>query len=243
MQVLGIDIGGSGIKGAPVDISTGEMLTERHRIKTPNSGKPKPVAEVVAEIAEYFNWQGPIGCGFPAAIQHGIVRTASNVHKKWIGMDAAALFSATTGCPTTVINDADAAGLAEMKFGAGEGKMGVVLLITLGTGIGTALFTDGYLMPNTELGHIEIAGMEAEKMASSFVRENENLSWPEWSSRVDTYLDVMEQLLWPDLIIVGGGISKDHEKFIPLLTVKAEVIPAEMRNNAGIIGAALAAAN
>jgi polyphosphate glucokinase len=241
MQVLGIDIGGSGIKGAPVDVSTGEMLTERYRIKTPKSGKPKPMAEIVAEIASHFDWQGPIGCGFPAAIQHGIVRTAANVSKKWIGKNASELFSQTTGCPVVVINDADAAGLAEMQFGAGQGRDGVVLLITLGTGIGTALFSDGYLMPNTELGHIEIGGIEAEKMASSFVRENENLTWPQWASRVDTYLDTMEQLLWPDLIIIGGGISKDHKEFLPLLTVEAEVIPAEMRNNAGIIGAALAA--
>jgi polyphosphate glucokinase len=241
MQILGIDIGGSGIKGAPVDVLTGEMLTERYRIKTPKSGKPKPMAETVAEIARYFDWRGPIGCGFPAAIQHGIVRTAANVSKKWIGQNASELFSQTTGCSAVVINDADAAGLAEMQFGAGQGRDGVVLLITLGTGIGTALFSDGYLMPNTELGHIEIAGVEAEKMASSFVRENENLSWPQWASRVDTYLDTMEQLLWPDLIIVGGGISKDHKEFLPLLTVEAEVIPAEMRNNAGIIGAALAA--
>ena len=243
MHVLGIDIGGSGIKGAPVDIKKGEMLTERFRIKTPKSGKPKPMAEVVAEIAQHFDWQGPIGCGFPAAIQHGVVRTAANVSKKWIGKNASQLFSETTGCLTVVINDADAAGLAEMRFGAGQGREGVVLLITLGTGIGTALFSDGKLMPNTELGHIEIAGVEAEKMASSFVRENENLTWPQWAERVDTYLDVMEQLFWPDLIIVGGGISKDHKKFLPLLSVEAEVIPAQMRNNAGIVGAALAASN
>lgn len=240
MQVLGIDIGGSGIKGAPVDIKKGKMLTKRYRIKTPKSGKPKPMAEVVAEIARHFDWQGPIGCGFPAAIQHGTVRTASNVHQKWIGTDAAKLFTKTTGCPTNVINDADAAGLAEMKFGAGKKKLGVVLLITLGTGVGTAIFTNRQLLPNTELGHIEIGGKEAEDFASVAVYENEGLSWKTWASRLDTYLHTMEQLLWPDLIIVGGGISKNHDKFLPLLTVEAKVIPAQMRNNAGIIGAALA---
>ncbi len=240
MQVLGIDIGGSGIKGAPVDVKMGVMLTERYRIKTPKSGKPKPMAKIVAEIAQHYNWQGPIGCGFPAAVQQGIVRTASNVHDNWIGTHAANLISKTTGCPTKVINDADAAGLAEMKFGAGKGKQGVVLLITLGTGIGTAIFTEGQLLPNTELGHIEIECIEAEKMASVAIFENEGLSWEDWADRLDTYLHKMVGLLWPDLIIVGGGISKRHKNFLPLLTVDVEIIPAEMRNNAGIIGAALA---
>jgi len=240
MQVLGIDIGGSGIKGAPVDVKMGVMLTERYRIKTPKSGKPKPMAKIVAEIAQHYNWQGPIGCGFPAAVQQGIVRTASNVHDNWIGTHAANLISKTTGCPTKVINDADAAGLAEMKFGAGKGKQGVVLLINLGTGIGTAIFTEGQLLPNTELGHIEIECIEAEKMASVAIFENEGLSWEDWADRLDTYLHKMVGLLWPDLIIVGGGISKRHKNFLPLLTVDVEIIPAEMRNNAGIIGAALA---
>lgn len=240
MQVLGIDIGGSGIKGAPVDVKKGVMLTERFRIKTPKSGKPKPMAKVVAEIAQHFDWQGPIGCGFPAAVQQGVVRTAANVHDKWIGTDAVKLITKTTGCPTKVINDADAAGLAEMKFGAGKSRKGVVLLITLGTGIGTAIFTEGQLLPNTELGHIEIEGIEAEKMASVAIFENEDLSWKNWAGRLDTYLHRMVELLWPDLIIVGGGISKQHDKFLPLLTVDVPIIPAQMRNNAGIIGAALA---
>lgn len=242
MEVLGIDIGGSGIKGAPVDVKKGVMLAERYRIKTPKSAKPKPMAKVVAEIARHFDWQGPIGCGFPAAVQQGVVRTAANVHDKWIGTNAANLISKTTGCPTKVINDADAAGLAEMKFGAGKGKKGVVLLITLGTGIGTAIFTEGQLLPNTELGHIEIECIEAEKMASVAIFENQGLSWENWASRLDTYLHRMVELLWPDLIIVGGGISKQHKNFLPLLTVDIPIIPAQMRNNAGIIGAALAGA-
>ena len=240
MQVLGIDIGGSGIKGAPVDIGKGVMLTERYRIPTPQPAKPKPVAKTVAEIAKYFNWNGSIGCGFPAAVQHGITRTASNVDKKWIGTDASALFSKATGCPVNVINDADAAGLAEMAFGAGKGRKGVVLLVTIGTGLGTSLFTDGVLLPNTELGHIEINCEDAELMASDAARQRDDLSWKKWGKRLDTYLDRMEKLLWPDLIILGGGVSKKHKKFMPYLTVQAEIVTAQTFNEAGIIGAALA---
>ena len=240
MQVLGIDIGGSGIKGAPVDIGKGVMLTERYRIPTPQPAKPKPVAKTVAEIAKYFNWNGSIGCGFPAAVQHGITRTASNVDKKWIGTDASALFSKATGCPVNVINDADAAGLAEMAFGAGKGRKGVVLLVTIGTGLGTSLFTDGVLLPNTELGHIEINCEDAELMASDAARQRYDLSWKKWGKRLDTYLDRMEKLLWPDLIILGGGVSKKHKKFMPYLTVQAEIVTAQTFNEAGIIGAALA---
>ncbi len=239
MQVLGIDIGGSGIKGAPVDIQKGEMLTERYRIPTPRPAKPKPVAMTVAEIAKYFDWQGPIGCGFPAVVQQGITRTAANVHDKWIGTNAAALFSEATGCPVTVINDADAAGLAEMAFGAGKGRKGVVLLVTIGTGLGTSLFTDGMLLPNTELGHIEIDGEDAELLASDAARKRNDLSWKQWGKRLDIYLIRMEQLVWPDLIILGGGVSKKHPKFLPHLTVQAEIVIAETFNEAGIIGAAL----
>ena len=240
MLVLGIDIGGSGIKGAPVDVEKGVMLTERYRIPTPQPAKPKPVAKTVAEIAQYFEWDGPIGCGFPAAVQHGITRTASNVDNKWIGTNAAALFSKATGCQVKVINDADAAGLAEMAFGAGKGRKGVVLLVTIGTGLGTSLFTDGVLLPNTELGHIEIDCEDAELMASDAARQRDELSWKKWGKRLDTYLDRMEQLLWPDLIILGGGVSKKHEKFMPYLTVQAEIVTAQTFNEAGIIGAALA---
>ncbi|MBL6966712.1 MAG: ROK family protein [Anaerolineales bacterium] len=241
MKILGIDIGGSGIKGAPVNTKKGEMLTERYRIETPQPASPQPVADTVAEIARHFDWQGPIGCGFPAAIQHGVVRTASNIDDAWIEINAAQLFSQTTNSLVNVINDADAAGLAEMSFGAGRGRNGVVLLITLGTGLGTSVFTDGVLLPNTELGHIEIRGKAAEKRASDAIRQEKQLSWAKWAKRLDEYLITMEKLLWPDLIILGGGISKHHAKFLPHITVKTEVVPAQLRNEAGIIGAALAA--
>ncbi len=240
MQVLGIDIGGSGIKGAPVNIETGEMLTERFRIPTPQPAKPKPVAETVAEIAKHFEWTGAIGCGFPAVVQKGITRSAANVHKKWIGTNAAELFSEATGCPVRVLNDADAAGLAEMAFGAGKERQGVVLLITIGTGLGTSIFTDGVLLPNTEMGHIEIDCKDAELLASDAARERKDLSWKKWGKELNKYLTRMEALVWPDLIILGGGVSKKHEKFMPYLNVQAEIVIAETYNHAGIIGAALA---
>jgi polyphosphate glucokinase len=241
MEILGIDIGGSGIKGAPVDTGTGEMLTERIRIPTPDAGKPKDVAEVVAELARRFEWQGPIGCGFPAVIRGGVALTAANIDPKWIDTNAASLFSQATGCPVRVINDADAAGLAEMTFGAGRARMGTVLLCTLGTGIGTALFTDGRLLPNTELGHIKIRGKDAEHRAADSIRKEKDLSWKKWAKRLDEYLLEMERLFWPELIILGGGVIKEHENFLPRLTVKAEVLPAQLLNDAGIVGAALAA--
>jgi polyphosphate glucokinase len=240
MQVLGIDIGGSGIKGAPVDVEKGIMLAERYRIPTPELAKPKPVAKAVGEIAKYFEWDGPIGCGFPAVVQHGITRTAANVDDKWIGTNAAELFRQYSGCPVKVINDADAAGLAEMTFGAGQGRMGVVLLVTIGTGLGTSLFTDGILLPNTELGHIEIDCEDAELLTSDAARKRDELSWEEWAQRLDTYLYRLEKLVWPDLIILGGGVSRKHEKFASHLNVQAEIVIAEAFNEAGIIGAALA---
>jgi polyphosphate glucokinase len=174
-------------------------------------------------------------------IQHGVARSAANIHKSWINTDAAKLFGKATGCPVTVVNDADAAGMAEMSFGAGQGRKGVVLLVTIGTGLGTSIFVDGYLLPNTEFGHIEIEGQDAELIASDAARKEHDLSWKNWASRLDTYLLCLEALLWPDLIILGGGVSKKHQKFIPRLTVQAEVVPAETLNEAGIIGAALAA--
>lgn len=241
-HILGIDIGGSGIKGAPVDLSTGALAAERHRILTPQPATPEAVADAVAEMARHFAWSGPIGCGFPAALQHGVARTAANVHRRWIGTDVAALFTAATGCATTVINDADAAGLAEMTFGAGRGRQGVVLMITVGTGLGTAIFTDGVLLPNTELGHIELRGREAERWASDAARRRKDLSWKKWSRRVGRYLLTLERLFWPDLFIIGGGVSKKHDRFLPRIRrVGAEVVPAELRNDAGMIGAALAA--
>ncbi len=242
MNILGIDIGGTGIKGAPVNVETGELLAPRHRIPTPQPSKPKAVAEVVGQIASHFAWQDPIGAGFPAVIQHGMARTAANIHKSWINSNAAELFSKATGCPVTVVNDADAAGLAEMTFGAGRRRNGVVLLVTIGTGLGTSVFVDGRLLPNTEFGHIEINCEDAELFASDAARKAHNLSWKKWATRLDTYLLRLEALLWPDLIILGGGVSKYHDKFIPLLTVQAEILPAETLNEAGIIGAALAAA-
>jgi polyphosphate glucokinase len=240
MNVLGIDVGGSGIKGAPVDTVKGEMLAPRFRIPTPNGARPKPVAKVVAEIAKHFDWEGPIGCGFPAAVQRGVARTAANIDQRWIGTDVAELFSKKSGCPITIINDADAAGLAEMEFGAGKGCGGVVLIVTIGTGLGTSLFTDGVLLPNTELGHIEIDCEDAELMASDAARKRDDLSWKKWAHRFNEYLTSLEKLVWPSLIILGGGASKKHDKFFNYLTVQAKVVPAATLNEAGIIGAALA---
>jgi len=241
MQALGIDIGGSGIKGAIVETETGKLLTPRLRIPTPKPSKPRPVAEVVAEIAQHFGWKGSIGCGFPSVVQNGVVRTAANIHRKWINTNAANLFEETTGCPVYVINDADAAGLAEMKFGAGNRRMGVVMLLTIGTGIGSALFTDGHLVVNTEFGHLQMNGKDAERNASDAARKREKLTWKEWSKRFDAYLHALHWLFWPDLFILGGGVSKDFEKFKPYLTVETEVVPAQFLNEAGIVGAALAA--
>jgi polyphosphate glucokinase len=241
MKILGIDIGGSGIKGAPVDISTGDLLEERYRIKTPKGAKPEPVAETVAKVANYFDWEGPIGIGFPAPIKARVAMMAANISKKWVGVNTDQLFSQATGCPCTTLNDADAAGLAEMEFGAGRGQPGTVIVLTLGTGIGSAIFHGGRLLPNTEFGHVEVDGYEAELRASDFARKREDLSWKKYAKRLDRYLKVMEKLFWPNLFIVGGGISKKHEKYLPLLTIDTPVVPAQMMNEAGIIGAALAA--
>ncbi len=241
MKILGIDIGGSGIKGALVNTDDGELLTDRYRLPTPNSAKPDPMAAAAAEIVRHFDWQGPVGCGFPAVVKEGVVCTAANVSKQWIGVNANQLIQEATHCPAMVINDADAAGLAEMRFGAGRDQHGVVLVVTLGTGIGTALFSAGQLVPNTELGHLEIRGVDAEELASDAARQRQDMSWEKWSKRVDLYLNTLERLLWPDLIIVGGGVSKKDEKFLPLLTLRTKVVPAEMRNEAGIVGAALGA--
>jgi len=241
MTTLGIDIGGTGIKGAPVDTESGALLGERLRIATPDPATPAAVAEVIAQIAQHFSWSGPIGCGFPGIIKQGTVYSAANIDKSWIGVNAAALFSQTTHCPTSIINDADGAGLAEIAFGAGKGRQGVVFVLTLGTGIGTALFTDGHLVPNVELGHLTIRGKDAEARASAEVRKKKSLSWKEWARRVSEFLNELERLFSPSLFILGGGVSKKWDKFFPLLTVETEIVPAEMRNDAGIVGAALAA--
>ncbi len=241
MEVLGIDIGGTGIKGAPVNTDTGELLADRYRIKTPSPAKPQPMAAVVAKIADHFNWKGRLGIGYPGVVRKGVTLTAANVHKDWIGFDAAKSIKKITGHKTCIINDADAAGIAEMTFGAGKGRQGVVLLITIGTGLGTALFTDGQLLPNSEFGHLVIDGMEAEWFASDAARKREKLSWKKWGLRFNQYLQIMENLFWPDLIILGGGISKKHKEFLPFISVQAEVVPAQMLNEAGIIGAAVGA--
>ena len=240
MHILGIDIGGSGIKGAPVDTETGQLLAERLRIKTPKKGEPEPVAEVVSQIAQSFNWKGPIGIGFPAPIKGGVTMMAANVSEKWVGTNADALFTKITGLDCTMINDADAAGLAEMAFGAGRGQPGTVIMITLGTGIGSAIFHRGQLLPNTEFGHMELDGEDAEFRASDAARQREDLSWKKYSKRLNKYLRAMEKLFWPNLFIIGGGISKESEKFIPLLTIETHVVPAQLLNEAGIVGAALA---
>jgi polyphosphate glucokinase len=241
MEILGIDIGGSGVKGALVNTDTAEVLTERRRISTPQPSTPPAVAKTVQRICQHFNWQGAIGCGFPSAVQRGIVKTAANVHKDWIGTDAVSLFSEATGCQVVVLNDADAAGLAEVRFGAGKGRQGVILVVTIGTGLGTALFVDGRLVPNLEMGHIEIRGKDAETRASDAARKRKNMSRKEWAGYFNEYLCRLNALLYPDLIILGGGASKKFDKFKKYLTLETEIVPAEFLNEAGIVGAALAA--
>jgi polyphosphate glucokinase len=241
--VLGIDVGGTGIKGAPVDITTGQLAADRHRIPTPQPATPAAVTDVVGELAKFFDWRGPAGATFPAVMKNGVAQTAANVDKSWIGTDAAATFSKAIGGPVVVVNDADAAGIAEMEFGAGKGVKGVVMMITLGTGIGSALFLDGQLVPNTELGHLQIGGKDAERHAAESVREAKNLSWKQWAERLDAYFTMLDGLFSPDLVIVGGGVSKKSEKFLPLLTVKTEIVPAQLLNEAGIVGAAVAASH
>jgi polyphosphate glucokinase len=240
-KVLGIDIGGSGIKGAPVNIDDGLLLKPRYRIPTPSPATPDNVSPLIFDMVKHFSWKGPVGCGFPAVVQNGIARTAANIDDSWIGTNADQLFSKTTGLTVSVVNDADAAGLAEMKFGAGVDTSGVVLLCTVGTGIGTVLFVNGKLIPNTELGHIELMGMDAEKYASDATRQAEGLTWEDWAQRFNQYLLAIEKLLYPDLIIVGGGASKKGELFLPHLKLETKVVPAELLNNAGLVGAALAA--
>ncbi len=241
MEILGIDVGGSGIKGTLVDTKKGKFAVERHRIETPQPSTPAAVAKTVAKIAEHYDYSGPIGCTFPAVILHGVAMSAANVDKSWIGTDAEKLFAKSTRCPVRVLNDADAAGVAEMTHGAGRGRQGVVILLTLGTGIGSAIFTDGVLVPNTEFGHVQIKKMDAEHYAASSVREKEDLSWKKWGKRLNEYLNYMEMLFTPDLFILGGGVSKRSEKFMEHINVRAEVLPAQLLNDAGIIGAAMAA--
>ncbi|WP_276515658.1 polyphosphate--glucose phosphotransferase [Saccharothrix coeruleofusca] len=242
---FGVDIGGSGIKGGLVDLEAGGLDGERLRIATPQPSTPDAVADVVAEIVEKFGWDGPVGITLPCVIKKGVAHTAANVDKGWIGTDAAALFARRLGRRTedvVVLNDADAAGIAEMRFGSGVGRDGLVVLLTFGTGIGSALFLDGQLVPNTEFGHLEVDGHDAEKRAAASVKEDKGLSWSEWAPRVSRYISVLENLIWPDLVIAGGGVSKKAEKWLPLLEVRTEVVAAALKNDAGIVGAAVAAA-
>jgi polyphosphate glucokinase len=241
---FGIDIGGSGIKGAPVDLAAGAFAAERVRVPTPSPSTPGAVADVVAQVVEAFGDTAgtlPVGVTFPAVISHGVARTAANVDHSWIGTDVDALFTARLGRPVHVMNDADAAGYAEAKFGAAKDVRGTVLVTTLGTGIGSALVVDGRLVPNTEFGHLELDGHDAEKRAADSAREREDLSWKDWAGRLTRYFTAMENLLWPDLIVVGGGVSKKSEKWLPLLDIRTPIVPAALLNDAGIIGAALLA--
>ncbi len=240
--VLGIDIGGSGIKANLVDVTLGEVVADRLKIDTPQPSTPDAVAAVVAEVAEHFPGKGPIGCTFPAVMRNGVARTAANVDKAWIGTDAAGLFSKATGRTAIVVNDADAAGVAEMTFGAGKNRSGVVICLTLGTGIGSALFTHGVLVPNTEFGHLNFAGYEsAEDWTAARVREDENLSWEDWGGRLNRFLNHLDDVFSPELFVLGGGVSRRFDKFASYLEVDCEVAAALMHNDAGIVGAAMAA--
>jgi len=242
---FGIDIGGSGIKGAPVDLATGEFLADRLRIPTPQPSTPSAVAATVAELVSAFDLPpgARIGVTFPAVIQHGVARTAANVDDAWIGTDVSSVLAAATGRKVLTVNDADAAGYAEALYGAARGNGGVVLVVTLGTGIGTCLVVDGRLVPNIELGHVEVDGYDGELRASDAARERDDLDWEQWAERLQRYFRVVEDLVWPDLIVVGGGVSKKHGLFLPLLDLRTRIVPAALRNAAGIVGAAALAAN
>jgi polyphosphate glucokinase len=244
MAVLGIDIGGSGIKGAPVDVESGEFLEERFRIPTPSPSKPEPVISVIQQIVEHFNWDGKIGVGFPGVVRRGEIGTAANVNDAWIGKNLAMMVEEATGNQTVVLNDADAAGLAEMRFGCGKKyEDGYVLFLTIGTGIGSALFVKRELWPNSELGHLKIKGKDAERHAGDGVRQDNDLSWKRWGKRLSKVLQAYDFLLSPDVIILGGGVSKKFKKYGKYLkNLNAEVVPAELKNQAGIVGAAIAAA-
>ncbi|MCW2814738.1 MAG: Polyphosphate glucokinase [Nocardioides sp.] len=237
---LGVDFGGSGIKGAPVDLDRGDFAADRLRIETPQPSTPEAVAEVLAELVGSFDGDSsPVGVTVPGVVRGGVVSTAANIDSSWIGVDAAELFSHATGRPVSAVNDADAAGLAESRYGAARGQRGLVIVTTLGTGIGSALLLDGVLVPNSELGHIEIDGRVGEKWAANSAREAEDLSWGDWAARLTTYYRTLERLLVPDLFVVGGGVSKHADKFLPMVDIPTPIIPALLRNKAGIIGAAL----
>ena len=240
-RVLGIDIGGSGMKAAEVDMTSGEVVSDKHRIDTPKPANPEAMADVVGQLTAHFDWKGPVGVGFPGVIQNGVVRTAANLDKSWVDVDGDKAFTEVAGCDVVMINDADAAGLAEVTFGAGKDVSGTVILLTLGTGIGSAIFTDGKLLRNTEFGHMEMDGKVAEERASSRIKDEKDLSYKKWGGRLEDVLRELEKLFWPELFILGGGISKDFEEFEKHLDkVRTKIVPAEMLNRAGIVGAALA---
>lgn len=239
MKVLGIDIGGSAFKGAPVEITTGKLLAERYRVEVDSPCTLRRGAAAAQEIVKHFNWKGPVGIGFPGIIQEGNIGAVGNLGDMWVGQNGVALFRRATGRPVRLVNDADAAGLAEMQFGVGRGKKGSVLLLTFGTGIGSALFYKGMLFPNAELGHIPWRGKPFERYAAASARKRARLDWPEWAERVNVYLAVVERLFSPSLIVIGGGVSKKSEKFMPFLKAKARLVPARLHNDAGIVGAAL----
>ena len=243
---LGIDVGGSGIKGAPVDLSQGSFAAKRLRIETPSPSTPEAVADVIDQIVDHFDdvrGDSPIGVTIPGVVTHGTVRSAANIDKSWLDFEAEAMLEKKLGHDIVLVNDADAAGVAELHYGAAKGQKGLVILTTLGTGIGTALIHDGELIPNSELGHLEIDGHDAETRAASSVKDREGLSYPEWAKRLQRYYSHLEALLWPDLFVVGGGVSKDAEKFLPLLELRTPIVAAELENKAGIIGAAHLAAH
>jgi polyphosphate glucokinase len=242
MSVLGVDVGGSGIKGAPVDLAAGRLATARHKLLTPQPATPAAVAATVVALAGEFEPPARVGVAVPAVVKDGVSLTAANIDPAWIGCDIGQLLNEALGRPVVVLNDADAAGLAEMRFGAGRGHRGTVVLLTLGTGIGSAVFIDGVLLPNTEFGHLDIRGKKAEHRAAAQVRKNEGLSWGKWAARLSEVLVVYERLLWPDLFIIGGGVSRRHAQFVPLLECRTPIVSAVLGNDAGIVGAALAAA-
>jgi polyphosphate glucokinase len=244
LEILGIDIGGSGVKGALVDTKTGEFTTERKRIATPQPATPKAVIKTVKKIYRHFDYTGPIGVGIPSVVIDGVVKSAANIDDSWIGYPGQQELAKATGCPVTLLNDADVAAIAERKFGAGHNHQGAVMVFTLGTGIGSAMFVHGHLIPNLELGHIFLRNqkIDAEGYTSDRARQDEKLDWKAWGKRLNEYFQYIEGLFSPQLIIIGGGVSKKHEKFLHYIDVSAEVVPAELLNQAGIVGAALAAA-
>ena len=240
-SAFGIDIGGTGIKGAIVDLATGDLLSERNRVDTPQPATPDAVTEAAGKVAAAFNYTGPFGVDFPGVVQNGVVHTAANVDKSWIGTNLVEKMTGKVPGPVTALNDADAAGLAEVRYGAGRGHNGVVIMVTFGTGIGTAIIHNGLLVANAELGHIELDGRDAETKAAASAREREELSWEQWAKRANKYLQALENLLWPELFILGGGISKKPDKWVPFLKTRTPVVVASLINNAGIVGAALTA--